>query len=65
MTEQPTSTARLFQQPPRPDSPVIPPPQLSLGPEPVTDEMRAEERKERTGDPPPKKIRKTEPKKQN
>lgn len=47
LTEQSTSTAHLLEQPARPASPVIPPPQLLLGPEPVTDETRAEERKER------------------
>ena len=31
---------------PRPASPVVPPPVMSLGPEPVTDHVRAEERAE-------------------
>ena len=47
LSEQPTSITRLLQQPARPAAPVIPPSQLSLGPEPVTDETRAEERRER------------------
>ena len=46
LTEQSTSTAHLLEQTPRSASPVIPPPQLSLGPEPVTDETRAQERRE-------------------
>ena len=44
LAEQPTSTAALLEQPARPASPVIPPPVMSLGPEPVTDQVRAEER---------------------
>ena len=43
LAEQPTSTAALLEQPARPASPVIPPPVMSLGPEPVTDQVRAEE----------------------
>ena len=42
-----TSAASLLEQPAQPASPVIPLPQLSLGPEPVTDEARAEERRKR------------------
>ena len=53
LAEQPTSTVRLLQQSPRSASPVIPPPQLSLGPEPVTDEARAEERREHRAENPP------------
>ncbi len=44
LNEQSTSTAALLDQPARPAAPVVPPPSLSLGPEPVTDSMRAEER---------------------
>ena len=44
LAEQSTSTAALLEQPARPASPVIPPPVMSLGPEAVTDDMRAEER---------------------
>lgn len=46
LAEQPPSTAALLEQPPRPASPVVPPPLMSLGPELVTDCMRAEERAE-------------------
>jgi len=46
LAEQPTSTAALLEQPVRPASPVVPPPVMSLGPEPVTDQVRAEERAE-------------------
>lgn len=46
LTEQSTSTAHLLEQTPCSASPVIPPPQLSLGPEPVTDKTRAQERRE-------------------
>ena len=57
LAEQPTSTAALLEQPVCPASPVVPPPVLSLGPEPVTDQVRAEERaeqrarKQQTGEP--------------
>ena len=44
LAEQPPATAALLQQPARPASPVLIPPVLSLGPELVTDEVRAEER---------------------
>ena len=47
LSEQPTSTARLLQQDAQSANPVIPPPQMSLGPEPVTQEIRAEERRKR------------------
>ena len=45
LAEQPASTAALLEQLGRLASPVIPPPPpvLSLGPEPVTDHVRAEE----------------------
>lgn len=46
LAEQPASTAVLLEQPACPASPVVPPPAMSLGPEPVTDHMRAEERAE-------------------
>ena len=61
LDEPSTSAASLLEQPARPASPVIPLPQLSLGPEPVTDEARAEERRNRAqerreqqGNPPSK-----------
>ena len=47
LTEQPTSTALMLQQPPCPASPVIPTPQFSLGPDPITDEVRNKEQMER------------------
>ena len=47
LNEQPTSTAALLDQPARPASPVVPPPSMSLGPEPVTDEVRAYERSQK------------------
>ncbi len=53
LLDQPTSTARLLNQDACLASPVLPPPQLSLGPEPVTEEMRAEEHKELHPDQPP------------
>ena len=46
LAEQPASTAALLEQPTRPASPVVPPPVMSLGPQPVTDHVRAEERAE-------------------
>ena len=46
LAEQPASTAALLEQPARLASPVVPPPEMSLGPEPVTDQERAEERAE-------------------
>ena len=46
LAEQPASMAALLEQPARPASPVVPPPVMSLGPEPVTDHVRAEERAE-------------------
>ena len=46
LAEQPTSTAALLEQPACQASPVVLPPVISLGPEPVTDQMRAEERVE-------------------
>ena len=46
LAEQPASTATLQEQPARPASPVVPRPVMSLGPEPVTDCVRAEERAE-------------------
>ena len=39
-------TAALLEQPARPASPVVPPLEMSLGPQPVTDRERAEERAE-------------------
>ena len=47
LAEQPASTAALLEQPAHPASPVVPPPVMSLGPEPVTDQVRAEERARR------------------
>ena len=44
LAEQPPANAALLQQPARPASPVLIQPVLSLGPELVTDEVRAEER---------------------
>ena len=38
------SIATLLEQPAGPAAPVVPQPAISLGPEPVTDSMRAEER---------------------
>ena len=46
LAEQPASTAALLEQPARPASPVVPQPVMSLGPDPVTDHVRAEERAE-------------------
>ncbi len=46
LAEQPPSTASLLEQPARPASLVVPPPVMSLGPEQVTDQVRAEERAE-------------------
>lgn len=44
LAEHPALTAVLLEQPACPASPVVPPPPaMSLGPEPVTDHMRAEE----------------------
>ena len=44
LAEQPSATAALLEQPARPASPELLPPAMSLGPEPVTDKVRAEER---------------------
>lgn len=44
LAEQPALTAALLEQPARPASPVVPPPAMSHGPEPVTDRERVEER---------------------
>lgn len=46
LAEQPASTAARLEQPARRASPVVPQPVMSLGPEPVTDQKRAEERAE-------------------
>lgn len=46
LAQQPASIAALLEQPARVASPVVPPPVMSLGPEPVTDRVRAEERAE-------------------
>ena len=46
LVEQPASTAALLEQPARRASPVVPQPVMSLGPEPVTDQVRAEEQAE-------------------
>lgn len=46
LAEQPASTAALLEQPACRASPVVAPPVMSLGPEPVTDQVRAEERAE-------------------
>ena len=46
LAEQPTSTAALLEQPASRASPAVAPPVMSLGPEPVTDQERAEERAE-------------------
>lgn len=35
LAEQPTATAALLEQPARPASPVVPPPEMSLGSQPV------------------------------
>ena len=65
LSEQPASTAALLEQPARPASPVVPPPAMSLGPEPVTNETRAEERAEeraqRKANPPPTASRPKKP----
>ena len=42
-SEQPASTAALLEQPACTASPVVPPPAISLGPEPVINEIQAEE----------------------
>ena len=59
LSEQPTSTAALLDQPARSAAPVIPVPQLSHGPEPVMEEIRANERqqllRQKTGMPKPAK----------
>ena len=51
LAEQPASTAALLEWPARPASPVVPPPGMSLGLEPVTDQViakdQAEERERR------------------
>ena len=47
LAEQPATTAALLDQPVRPASLVVPTPVMSLGPEPVTDKERAEERAEK------------------
>ncbi len=44
LAEQPVSTAALLEQPAHLATPVVPPPVMSLGPEPVTDRSREEER---------------------
>ena len=44
LNEQSAAVATLLDQPARPAAPVVPQPAISLGPEPVTDSMRAEER---------------------
>ena len=46
LAEQPASTAALLEQPARRASPVVPQPVMSLGPEPITDQVRAEEQAE-------------------
>lgn len=46
LAEQTAATAALLEQPARPAFPVVPPPEMSLGPQPVTDRERAEERAE-------------------
>ena len=47
LAEQPAAIAALLEQPARPASPAVPPPaQSPLGPEPVTDCVRAKERAE-------------------
>ncbi len=40
LSYQPPSIAQLLEQPARTVSSLIPPPQFSLGPEPVSDETR-------------------------
>ena len=42
LAEQPSATAALLEQPARPASPALLPPVMSLGPEPVTVQVRAE-----------------------
>ena len=46
LAEQPASIATLLEQPAHRASPVVAPPVMSLGPEPVTDQVRAEEHEE-------------------
>ena len=46
LSDQSATTSALLQQPARSAAPVIPIPQLSLGPEAVTNEVRAHERRE-------------------
>ena len=47
LAELPASTAALLEQPASRASPAVAPPVMSLGPEPVTDHVRAEERAEK------------------
>ena len=57
LSEQPASTAALLKQSALTASPVVHPPAMSLGPEPVINEIRAEEhaeeRAQRKANPPP------------
>ena len=46
LAEQSISKVALLEQPAQPASPVVPPPVMSFGPEPVTDQVTAEERAE-------------------
>lgn len=55
LSYQPPSITQLLEQPARTVSPLIPTPQFSLGPEPVTDETVAEERRLFNVEHPPKK----------
>lgn len=58
LSDQPTSTARLLELPPRPASPAIPTPQFSFGPEQISDATRAEEHARQN---PPKKRTRAQP----
>ncbi len=48
LEEQPEATAALLNQPARLASPMVPPPAMSLGPEAVSNQERAEERKRKS-----------------
>ena len=59
LAAQPAATAALLEQPARLASPVIPPAVMSLGPQRVTDDVRAEESHEKKQARRPAEVRKT------
>lgn len=63
LAEQPLTTAILLEQPAPSAAPFIQPPVMSLGPEPVTAQMRAEERLQLKRAAPSKPRKKAMPKK--